>query len=195
MSPIELLAHPYTVALMRWSLAGVLLLSGVGKLFDRAGFVRAVASYRILPAPLARVFAVCLPYGEIALGCALFVGAWTNAMAALVIVLFLCFAIAIAVNLARGNKLDCHCFGALQRETIGPASLLRVLLLALLAMLVMIFADGYLAVDRWLPGARAVGGQGPPTEGLLALVLAVVVTGLIGLLLQQLWKIARLEIQ
>ena len=40
------------------------------------------------------------------------------------------FAAAIAVNLARGRRPDCHCFGDLHARPAGPATLGQNLVLA-----------------------------------------------------------------
>lgn len=185
------LAHPYTVVLARWLLAGVLLVSGSGKLLDRQGFVQGVIAYQIMPASLGRAFALGLPYGEIALGLALLIGLWTRPSAILAIALLVTFLTAITVNLARGRKLDCHCFGTLHQEPIGLPSILRNSVLLLLAADVSVFADGYLALDRWLPGAHTGNVQAPPGAGLLLLVLVVAASFAACLLIQQLWIMTR----
>lgn len=136
--------------LLRWSLGGILFVAGVGKLSDRAGFVQAVVRYQILPMPLARLYAQSLPYVEVALALFLIAGLGTRIAALGAILLFVSFAIAIGVNLVRGKDLECHCFGKSHSEKIGLATLMRSILLALLAVQVTIFANRYMALDGWL---------------------------------------------
>ncbi len=186
-----LLGHPYAVALARWSLAGVLLVAGISKLFDRTGFVQAVESYQILPKRLSRLFAFSLPYSEITAGFALLVGLGTRAAAMLAIFLVACFTTAIVFNLARSRDLDCHCFGNLHQEKISAASLLRNLIFILLAVEVIIFADGYLAIDGWLFGMKTGKSSVPPVTGLIPLILAVVTLLIAYLLIRQVWTIRR----
>lgn len=188
---LDALAHPYTSVLARWFVAGVLLISSVSKLFDRAGLVQAVEAYRILPTRLSRTVALALPYTELLLGVALLLGLWTRIAAGLNILLFLSFAGAIAINLARGSELDCHCFGALYRKSISPASLFHVGVLALLATYIAIFTDDYLTLDRLLFGPQNSGAAAPPASGLVPFVLAVVTIGITGTLLQQMRLMVR----
>lgn len=171
MNPISLLAHPYTVTVARLLLAGVLLASGFGKLLDRGGLVEAVAAYRILPARLTRPFAAALPHVEILIGCAVLVGLWTRAAAVLAVALLASFTIAVAVNLTRGNTPDCHCFGALHRESIRPVTLLRLLALILVGIEILRFADGYLEIGRWLRDGQLADGRLPSPIGLIPIVL------------------------
>ena len=142
MNPIEVLAHPYAVVLARWLLAAIFLIAGISKLFDHKGAIEAIESYQILPQPLARWFAPSLSYSEIAVGFALLLGLWTRIAAVLAMVLLLGFIIAVAVNLMRGRNLDCHCFGKLNQEKIGPTVLFRNSLLILLAAQVFCAMDG-----------------------------------------------------
>jgi uncharacterized membrane protein YphA (DoxX/SURF4 family) len=171
----ELLAHPYTVVLARWLLAAVLLVAGISKLLDREGFVQAVDAYQILPVRLARVVALGLPYLEIVLGVFLLTGLATRMAAILAIWLFATFAIAVAINLVRRRELDCHCFGNLWQGKIGLSTLLRNLILVILSIQILIFADGYLAIDGWIGG----GFQGMSLAGAISVgFLVVVIVGL-----------------
>lgn len=129
----SLLQHFFALLMSRLLLAGVFLLSARGKLGDRRGFVQLVVAYRILPLPLARLYGRLLPWLEAALGLWLLLGVaahWAGALAALLLVSFAC---AVGINLLRGRRhLACGCFGG--RETLGPATLLRELLLLLPAL-------------------------------------------------------------
>ena len=54
--------------------------------------------------------ALVLPWFELMAGIALILGIWTRTSAALVGALLGVFVVAISVNLARGNAIDCGCF-------------------------------------------------------------------------------------
>ncbi|HWQ31417.1 MAG TPA: MauE/DoxX family redox-associated membrane protein, partial [Blastocatellia bacterium] len=86
--------------------------AGVTKAIDLAGSRRTVADFGV-PEKLAAVLGAVLPFIEILVALALLpLGtAWVAAGGALA--LLLVFSIGIAVNLARGNSPDCHCFGQL----------------------------------------------------------------------------------
>jgi len=129
----SLLCHPAALFLSRLLLAGVFFVSARSKLHDRRGFVQLVVAYRILPLPLARLYGHLLPWLEAGLGLWLLLGVaarWAGALAGL---LLLSFAFAVTTNLLRKRRhLACGCFGS--HETLGPATLLREVLLLLPAL-------------------------------------------------------------
>lgn len=94
----------------RLLLASVFALAGVAKLADRAGSKQAVVDFGV-PAPLASPLAILLPLCELVVAVALIPTptAWWGAVGALALLLL--FVMGIVLNLARGHKPDCHCFG------------------------------------------------------------------------------------
>ena len=152
------------LVIARLVLVAVFLTAGLAKLADREGSRRAMRDFGV-PAPLAGAFGTLLPVAELAVAAALvFPGtAWAGALAAGVLLLL--FVQGIAVNLARGRKPDCHCFGQLHSAPAGWSTLLRNLALALVAMFVVVAGAG----DA---------GPGPAdlsTAALVAIVAGVVV--------------------
>ena len=119
------------------SLGVVFVLAAVPKLREPATFTRTVAAYRLLPRSATRGFAALVIAAESFLAFAFLTG-WATSialpLAALVVALF---AVAVAVNLRRGQQVPCGCFGG-ESENISGRSLARlatllgaVLLLAL----------------------------------------------------------------
>ena len=170
------LAFSSIVLLLRWALGVVLLIAGISKLSDRAAFRQAVEAYQVLPIPAARFFARGLPYLEMLLGLCLVVGLGTRFVPGAAGMLFMSFSVAIGINLLRGRELDCHCFGKAHAEKIGMAVLIRSLLLSLCAALVMVYADGFFALDGWL-----IDGADSPSPMELAglILLPLVITGVV----------------
>lgn len=150
---LDVLHQPHAQLLLRLVLGGLLLLAGVTKLADREAFREAVAEYAVLPRALERPFAALLPWLEVSLGTLLLLGLGTTAAAALAMPLFLSFALAIGVNLRRGRHLDCHCFGAVQSEQIGWATLLRSAVFALAALTVALGTSRFGALEHALFGS------------------------------------------
>lgn len=117
-------------------MGGLLLASGLGKVFTHADLLGTIAAYRILPrsAPYA-VFdgaAWALAFAEIFCGIGLASGfppaAWASA------VLFLIFAFAVAVNTLRGRReIECGCAIGAGGARISWGVCLRAALLAVLA--------------------------------------------------------------
>lgn len=113
----------------RLLLAAVFLTAGVAKLRDRAGSVEAMAGFG-LPVRLARPAATLLPIAELAVAAALLPRAsvvWGAVSAAALLAVFL---VAILVNLGKGRRPDCHCFGQLHSSPAGWSTAVRNALLA-----------------------------------------------------------------
>jgi len=150
---VDALHQPHAQLLLRLVVGGLLLFAGVTKLRDRSAFYEAVADYDVLPVWLQRPFAGLLPLAEVALGSLLLLGLGTTVAAALAAPVFLSFGAAIGVNILRGRYIDCHCFGAAQRDRIGWSSLLRAVLLVLAALVVAIGASRFGALELALFGS------------------------------------------
>jgi peroxiredoxin/uncharacterized membrane protein YphA (DoxX/SURF4 family) len=109
--------------------------AGVAKLIDSTGSRASMGDFGV-PAFLARPLAWLLPLLELACAAALMSvsGAWWGASGALAMLLV--FMAAIAVNLMRGRRPDCRCFGQLHSSPIGWTTLSRNAVLAGLAAFV-----------------------------------------------------------
>lgn len=89
-------------------LAVVFLAAGIAKIRSVDTLEGVVQNFRILPARLARPFALVLPPTELAVAAALVAPATRTYGAIAATALLLVFMIAIAVNLARGRReIDC----------------------------------------------------------------------------------------
>ncbi len=108
----------------RLLLALVFAVAGVAKLADRTGSSQAVRDFG-LPAALAAPLGILLPLAELAVAAALIPTstAWWGAVGALALLTL--FVAGIGINLARGRKPDCHCFGQLHSAPAGWSTLLR----------------------------------------------------------------------
>ena len=139
----------------RLILAAVFLVSGIAKLFDLSGSQAAMRSFGV-PDSMAKSGGVLLPLVEIALAVLLVpvtTAKWGALLAFLLLVVFIA---GVGYNLARGRKFECQCFGQLTRSEIGPSTLIRNLVLAVLALYVAY--NGFTrntvgpAVSDWLRG-------------------------------------------
>src|SRR5215212_171868 len=120
----------------RLVLAAVFTVAGVAKLLDLQGSRKAVIEFG-LPAGLASPLALLLPLAELGVAVALIPAssAWLGALGAMGLLLM--FVVGISVNLARGRKPDCHCFGQLHSAPAGWKSLARNGVLAAVAGFVL----------------------------------------------------------
>jgi hypothetical protein len=118
-------------------LLAVLLLAVVfgtaagAKFHDLAAFQAVVEQYRLLPDRLVPLFARALPVVELGAAVGLLWPTSRAASAAVLIVLLVVFAVAMAVNLARGRSdIDCGCFIGARKQRISWPLVLRNLALA-----------------------------------------------------------------
>jgi hypothetical protein len=113
---------------LRALVAGLLGSAALAKLRDLRGFAAAVAGYRLLPGALAGPAAAAFVAAELALTVALWTPLRVEAALGAAALLAL-YALAIAVNLARGRRdIDCGCGGPLGRQSLSEGLVLRNLL-------------------------------------------------------------------
>jgi hypothetical protein len=116
----------YTAAI---TLGVTLLVSGIGKLHRPETFVAAVIEYEMLPETVATIYGRLVPPIEVLCGLALLVGIAPVPTGLLTFGLLLGFSVGVLINLARGRKLDCHCFGPQSNDPLTWVSLVRIFVL------------------------------------------------------------------
>lgn len=165
--------------LLRLLLAGIFALAGSAKLFDLAGSKKVMEDFG-LPAPLAFPTAVGLSLVELAIAAFLLsVGSsWYAAIAATV--LLGVFALQMAYQLAQGNAPDCHCFGQVYSEPVSKWSVVRNLVFAVPAVVLVV------------PG-RGVQGMAltDPRLDVMQLIFGVVIVGLLIAAVSRLSKVSK----
>src|SRR5260370_32798504 len=126
------------VLFARLLLCAVFLVAGLAKLADLAGSRQAMRDFGV-PDKLADFFGLFLPLAELAVAVSLVVPltGWWGAVGALALLLI--FVAGIGYNLAQGRTPDCHCFGQLHSAPAGWSTLIRNLVLAALAGIVVAF--------------------------------------------------------
>jgi peroxiredoxin len=120
----------------RLLLALVFATAGMAKLADREGSRRAIVDFGV-PSALAAPLGLLLPLAELAIAATLLPTstAWWGALGALA--LLSVFIVGISINLVRGRKPDCHCFGQLHSAPAGWKTLARNGVLAVVAGFVL----------------------------------------------------------
>jgi peroxiredoxin len=115
-----------TTALMiaRLVLVVIFAVAGITKLADRSGSRQAIIDFG-LPSSFAAPLGVLLPLAELAVAIALIPASTALWGAIGALTLLLLFIIGIGINLARGRKPDCHCFGQLHSAPAGWKTLAR----------------------------------------------------------------------
>lgn len=180
--------------LARLVLAVVFLVAGVGKLLDLKGSQQAMRDFS-LPDFLATPLGIILPFAELAVVVALIptASAWWGAIGALVLLLL--FVLGITYNLTLGRKPDCHCFGVFYSSAIGRSTLIRNLVLAAIAVLIVGFgiATPELSMVAWIGTLNLAEGIGL-IFGVIVVALLVAESWLLMEMLRQIGKLTlRLE--
>src|SRR5829696_8977147 len=157
----------------RLLLAAVFVVAAATKLADRAGTKQTLVDFGT-PVVLATPLAVLLPLAELITAAALvpIPTAWWGAIGALALLLL--FIVGIGINLARGRKPECHCFGQLHSAPAGWSTLVRNGALAALAGFVV--WQGY---DGAGPSAVGWIGDLSAAQGAI-LIVGAVMLGLVG---------------
>src|SRR5215212_10236593 len=149
----------------RLVLGAVFTLAGVAKLSDLKGSRQAIIDFGV-PSAIAAPLGLVLPLAELAIAATLLSAstAWWGALGALT--LLSVFVVGISMNLARGRKPECHCFGQVHSAPAGWKTLARNGVLAAVAGFVL--WEGY------------GGGAGPSALAWLGALSAAQLVGLLG---------------
>ena len=157
-----------SLAVVQMSLAAVFLHAAAGKILRPATFLEGVRSYEVVPSMVAPVVVVVVIGAEVVIGAAQVVGVRPTLAAAAACVLLAVFTVAVAINLWRGNYINCHCGGGGDGETVSARSLGRLGLL-MLAELVLL-SEGGVSLPVYLDALGTTTGMG--------VVLFIVAVGL-----------------
>ena len=106
----EALTHPWLTVRTQIALGVFFIVAALPKIADPPSFAHMIYNYRLVPGPLVNPAALTMPWAELLLGVALVCGIWRRTAASLVGALLAVFIVAIALNLLRGNAIDCGCF-------------------------------------------------------------------------------------
>jgi putative oxidoreductase len=106
----KLLLHPWLTVRAQIGLGLVFIVAAVPKIVDPPSFAHMIYNYRLLPGPAVNAFALVMPWIEILTGAALVLGVFVRTAAKVAGLLLLAFIVAIGVNLARNNAVQCGCF-------------------------------------------------------------------------------------
>lgn len=104
------LTHPWLTIRVQLALGALFVIAAIPKIADPPSFAHMIYNYRIVPGSLINLMALTMPWVELLAGLALITGVWKRAALGLIGAMLVVFIIAIAINLARGNAIDCGCF-------------------------------------------------------------------------------------
>jgi len=183
--------HPFSVLLARLILGSIWLVAAAAKFAQREDAERTVAEFDVLPPRAAALFGRVLPWIEATLSVLLLAGAATVASALASMALLLLFTTAITINLARGRRIECNCFGQIGRSRIGWPTVARNVGLIILAALIVVGANGYVAMDGLWRGTWP-GASDPSLIEFVPVLLLTLMIGMTWIVLAATWKTRRL---
>lgn len=106
----EAITHPWLTVRVQIALGAIFIVAALPKLTDPPSFAHMIYNYRILPAGLINISALTMPWVEILCGVLLILGVWVKPARWIIAAMLIVFIVAISINLARGNAIDCGCF-------------------------------------------------------------------------------------
>ena len=165
--------------IIRLVLFGVFAVAGISKLLDPEGAKKAMRDFGT-PEEFTDFFAIGLPFAEIVFAvCLLFVSmSWVGAAGALL--LLTTFIGGMIWQMVQGNAVDCHCFGQIRSEPVGIKSLIRNVIFALMAVVLLFSGRDNQGLDL-----------AATTAGMVQMVLLLFLVTLGVLLLGYLVKVAK----
>jgi uncharacterized membrane protein YphA (DoxX/SURF4 family) len=149
------LSSPWLTIRVQLALGAIFVAAALPKVVDPPSFAHMIYNYRILPGPLVNLAGLTMPWIELLAGLALILGIWRGTARTIIGALLLTFIVAISINLARHNAIDCGCFdvsaaGKTRDERLAD---MRFVILRDTAMLLMVGQLWYAARRNEVPSA------------------------------------------
>ena len=110
------------LAVVRIALGVLFAWAALTKLPNMELFAEETANYRMLPASLVSLFAVCVAGVEVLSSALLILGIAARAAASVIAVLLVAFIVALSQALLRGIDLRCGCFGGAELASWGTVA-------------------------------------------------------------------------
>ena len=149
--------HAWLALPARLYLGVVFIMACVHKILHPELFAMDVATYQFLPLALVNVFAITLPWVELAAGLMLVAGLRARAAALLIGLMMIAFMVALGAALFQGLDMSCGCFASSAVADEDPISWLTMARdggWLLLAVYVLLFDRRPLGLDRWIGRGR-----------------------------------------
>ena len=106
----RILTNPWLTIRIQIALGIIFVVAALPKIVDPPSFAHMIYNYHLLPGALINFMALVMPWIELLCGLALILGIWQGTARSIIGALLITFVLAIAINLARGNAIDCGCF-------------------------------------------------------------------------------------
>jgi uncharacterized membrane protein YphA (DoxX/SURF4 family) len=139
---VKLLSNKYLLFIIRIIIGFIFVYASIEKISDPEGFSMSISNYRLLPVAIVNLFAITLPWIELAAGLLLLFGILVKENSSIILFFLSVFTIAIIISLFRGLNIECGCFG--KGNQIGLLKLGENLLMIIGSLLLVFFGSDYL---------------------------------------------------
>ena len=148
--------HAPLALAVRLYLGSLFLFACWHKIVDPHAFAVDIATYRLLPLVLVNLFAIVLPWVELATGGMLILGLRTRAASLLAAGMLAMFTATISIAVAKGLDVSCGCFASqgAAEDPISWRTIVRDGAWLLLALYVVVFDRRPLGLDRLIARLR-----------------------------------------
>ena len=155
----ETFRNRYVSFAFRFALGATFIVSGAGKLPERAEFVTQCQQLHLLPDVLARFYGSGLPWVEVIVGSFLLLGLVSRFASVIGMLTALSCIIANSIILYRGVNMECGCFGEAAVLQTRDALIIDFVLL-IMAFAVLVHKGEFLSLDSMIfrrkpPGAAS----------------------------------------
>lgn len=154
---IEWRGHQWIGLVVRLYLGGVFLAACYHKILHPESFAVDVATYEMLPLWMINLFALALPWIELAAGMMLVLGVRVRAGALMTAGMMVMFMLGLGWALYQGLDMSCGCFAsqsAAQDDPISWRTMLRDGVWLLQSVYILIFDRDAIGLERWLLARR-----------------------------------------
>lgn len=169
------LSVEFAATFFRFLLATTFVLAGLVKIGKHEEFETAVRRFGLIPGRFSDTVARWLPVFEVTFGLLLGLGVLTPIAAGSLALALLAFTAAVAINLLKGRRLECGCFGQFAKPITWFTVLRNVALLTMAAIVIVARPEPLSLAPLAATRAEEVSGQ-DATAALVSASLLVVGT-------------------
>jgi putative oxidoreductase len=136
----SIVTSPWLTLRVQIALGVIFVVASLPKIVDPPSFAHMIYNYRLGPGPFVNLMGLVMPWIELLCGLALILGIWRTTARTMIAFLLALFIVAISVNLARGNSIDCGCFDvtAAGKTTAERLADMKFVILRDLGMLLLV---------------------------------------------------------
>jgi putative oxidoreductase len=137
---MKYLTSPWLTIRVQIALGVIFVVAALPKIVDPPSFAHMIYNYKLVPASILNFMALTMPWIELLAGLALILGIWKGTARTIIGAMLVMFIIAIAINLLRGNAIDCGCFDVSKADLTREERLadMRFVILRDIGMLLMV---------------------------------------------------------